>query len=123
MEISTKSGVLIFAVVVICLLIYMHIVIELETCNNTNTPKYNETVRDVKHVEKIIDNYMKEKHKHKHRSEIIEDMRYSAIEGFVGGMFLTGNMESSLLSSVVYSLMGGFTSTYKLYTDINHVKN
>lgn len=123
MEISTKSKILIFSVVVVCLLIYMHIVIELETCNNKNTPKYNETVKDVKHVEKIIDNYMKEKHKYTHRSEIIEDMRYSAIEGFVGGMFLTGNMESSLLSSVVYSLMGGFTSTYKLYKDINHVKN
>lgn len=120
MEISTKRGVILFAVVVVCLLIYMHIVIELETCNNTDTPTYNETVKDVKHVEKIIDDYMKKK---RHRSEIIEDMRYSAIEGFVGGMFLTGNVESSLLSSVVYSLMGGFTSTYKLYKDINHVKN
>jgi hypothetical protein len=123
MQISIKSGVIMFIVVVICLLIYMHIVIEHEACNHIDVPTYNEPVKDVKHVEKIIDDYMKRKHKHNHRSEIIEDMRYSAIEGFIGGMFLSGNMESSLLSSVVYSLMGGFTSTYKLYKDINHVKN
>jgi hypothetical protein len=123
MQTGIKNGILIFIVILICLLIYMHIVIELDTCKHIDTTVCTENIKNVKHVENIIEDYMKKKHKHKHRSEIIEDMKYSAFEGFLGGMFLSKNIEDSLISSVVYSLMGGFTSTYKLYRDINHVKN
>lgn len=122
MQSNIKVGILVFVLILICLLIYMHIVIELETCKNIDQEN-NEPVKDVKQVENIIEKYMKKKHKHMHRSEIIEDMRYSAVEGLLGGMFLSNSIEDALLSSVVYSLMGGFTSTYKLFKDINHVKN
>ena len=123
MQTSIKSSVLVFIVMITCLLIYMHIVIELKTCEDKNIVRSNETVVNVKHVEAIVEDYMKKKHKYKQRSEIIEDMRYSAVEGFIGGMFLSKNIGDSLISSIAYALMGGFTSTYKMYKDINHVKN